>query len=111
MNRRRKTTLLFTLIAVTLICNPAQASTSEERERDAKQKKLDAACEKAREKKIAPLREQHIQECIDNGSGPAWCRKFYADYGNKAGKRAPLFTDLPECVKAFEFRKSYRSAD
>ncbi len=70
---------------------------------------LNAACEAAREKKLAPLRTQYIQECISQqGNDPEYCRRFYADYGQRSGKRAPLFLDLPECVEAFEFQKTHR---
>jgi hypothetical protein len=36
------------------------------------------------------------------------CEDFYADYGGRMGGRAPLFYDLPECVKAFEFQQGVR---
>lgn len=106
-----KLALLPVIVAMLSISTQAAASTSAERERNARQKKLDEACEQARQEKLAPLKAQFTQECIDKGRGPAWCKKFHADYGTQAGKRAPLFYDLPECVEAFEFRKAYRSAD
>jgi hypothetical protein len=31
---------------------------------------------------------------------------FYSDFGAQSGHRAPLFYDLPECVKAFEYQNS-----
>ena len=34
------------------------------------------------------------------------CERFYADWGNQAGNRAPLYMDLPECVEAFEHSRS-----
>ncbi len=71
---------------------------------DRDQAKLDAACEAAREKNLAPLRAGFIDECVEKEQRPdrAACERFYADYGNQSGSRAPLFYDLPECVKAFE---------
>jgi hypothetical protein len=68
---------------------------------------LDTACEAAREKKLAPLRAGFIDECIEKNQRPdrAACERFYADFGNQSGNRAPLFYDLPECVKAFEYRR------
>lgn len=72
-----------------------------------KQQELDQACEVAREKKLAPEREKYIEECVTRKQKPdrASCERFYADYGNRSGNRAPLYYDLPECVKAFEYRK------
>lgn len=69
---------------------------------------LNAACEAARERKLAPLRAQFIQECISQQrKDPDYCQRFYADYGRRSGKRAPLFLDLPECVEAFEFQRTH----
>ncbi len=66
-----------------------------------------AACEAAREKKLAPLRAGFIEECVEKKQRPdrVACERFYADFGNQSGRRAPLFYDLPECVKAFEYRR------
>jgi hypothetical protein len=85
-------------IAITLLLSlPLQAT-------DHDQARLDAACETAREQKLAPLRAGFIDECVEKEQRPdrAACERFYADYGNQSGSRAPLFYDLPECVKAFE---------
>ena len=81
-----------------LVALPTQAS---------EQAKLDAACEAARENKLAPLRAGFIEECIEKKQRPdrAACERFYADFGNQAGSRAPLFYELPECVTAFEYRR------
>ncbi len=72
------------------------------------QARLDAECEAAREAKLAPERERYIQECVEKKQRPdrESCERFYADYGNQAGNRAPLYMDLPECVKAFEHSRS-----
>lgn len=81
-----------------------------ERDRKAKQAELDAICEQARQRKIAPLREKMIRECVEKEQRPdrASCERFYADYGERTGSQDPLFYDLPECVKAHEYRRSYR---
>ncbi len=77
------------------------------------QKRLDAECEAAREAKLAPERERYIEECVEKKQRPdrESCERFYADYGNQSGNRAPLYLDLPECVKAFEHQRSKRSSD
>jgi hypothetical protein len=88
-------TMAFTL----LVASPTLAKNE--------QASLDAACEAARQEKLAPLRAGFIDECVEKNQRPdrAACERFYADYGNQSGNRAPLFYDLPECVEAFEFRR------
>jgi hypothetical protein len=79
-------------------------------DRATQQAELDAACEAARERKLAPLRAQYVEECVRDQvkESRAACEQFYSDYGAQSGSRAPLFYDLPECVQAFEFRESVR---
>jgi len=75
---------------------------------DAEQARLDAACEAARQAKLAPLRAQYVEECVQKQQRPdrASCERFYADFGNRSGNRPALFYDLPECVAAFEHLKT-----
>jgi RNA processing factor Prp31 len=103
--RRRIAVGLAAMIAVA-----AATDILADRKRDEKQAALDAACEAAREKKLAPLRKQYIEECVKNKEQPdrQSCEAFYADFGAQSGQRAPLFYDLPECVEAFEFQNSQR---
>ena len=80
-----------------------------EKDRFIQQRELDEACEVTREKKLAPLRRQFVDECVEKWKKDrTYCTRFYSDYGARTGDRAPLFHDTPECVKAFEYRKSYR---
>jgi len=97
--------ILFMVLSV-LLFSPVQAKES----REEKQAKLDAACEVAREKKLAPMRKKHIENCVTNNEQPSReaCESFYADYGGRMGGHAPLFYDLPACVKAFEFQQGVR---
>lgn len=97
------------LIALSVfLLGPALAKET----RDQKQAALDAACEAAREKKIAPIRNKYIEACVANREQPSReaCERFYADYGGRMGGRAPLFYDLPECVKAFDYQQSTRES-
>ena len=100
--------LLLILLSLMLL-GPALAKES----REQKQAALDAACEAAREKKIAPIRNKYIDECIAKKEQPSReaCEQFYADYGGRMGGRAPLFYDLPECIKAFDYQQSARESD
>lgn len=74
------------------------------------QARLDKACQDAREAKLAPERKKYIEECVEEKIRPdrESCERFYADYGNQSGNRAPLYMDLPECVEAFEHSRSER---
>jgi hypothetical protein len=71
---------------------------------------LDVMCEKEREKRLAPEREQLIQNCIVNQrSSQEYCERYYSDYGAaqaiEPGRVRPaLYMDLPECVAAWEAR-------
>jgi hypothetical protein len=86
----------------------AATGIADDKDTRQRQAELDAACEEARERRLAPERERFIEECVAKEQKPdrAACERFYSDYGAQSGKRAPLYYDLPECVEAFEFRKN-----
>ena len=100
--------VFVSVIAIALVFPIAGMGSDDERQ--AKQEQLDAQCEAARERKLAPERAQYIEECVEKKqrSDRAACERFYSDYGARSGNRAPLYYDLPECVEAFDFQKSYR---
>jgi hypothetical protein len=95
--------VLLSIVFISLLIGPALAKES----RGDKQAGLDAACEVERQKKIAPMRQQVVEECVANNelSSRKECERFYADYGERTGRKAALFYDLPECVTAFEFQQ------
>ena len=69
--------------------------------------KLDV--ETAREAMIAPLRAGEIEKCKTQRNDPAYCERFWADYGDASrgdhGQMMPrMFNDLPECVAATQAR-------
>ena len=74
---------------------------------------LQQRCEQAREAKIAPMRQEAIEECMKNNTRrrdvKEYCERFYSDFG-QGGRtasghfRQPMFNDLPEC-------KAYREAE
>jgi hypothetical protein len=100
---------LISIVLVLFLAGPVLAKES----REQKQAQLDGVCEVARQKKLIPMRKGFVEECVANKELPnrKECERFYADYGNRMGRRAPLFYDLPECVTAFEYRQSARSSD
>jgi hypothetical protein len=77
---------------------------------------LDQACEVARERALAPLREAAIAECkAAPRANPAFCERFYADFGDggvtREGVQRPrMFDDLPECVAARDARAGRRTS-
>lgn len=98
---------LSVVVLLAAVAGPAGAT---EEDRDAILARLDAACEAARQEKLAPLRLQYVEECVDKKERPdrQSCERFYADFGNRSGNRAPLFYDLPECVAAHDYRMKDR---
>jgi len=76
---------------------------------DASLEELRLRCEAARETKLAPLREQAIEECVSRPRSTrtrAQCEEFYRDFGQGGGTvgggfRAPMFIDVPECQEYF----------
>lgn len=104
----KKTQVSLFILLLLLFVSPAQARES----RQDKQDRLDGACEVARQTQLAPIRKQIVEECVANKEFPSRkeCERFYSDYGQRMGGRAPLFYDLPECVEAFEFQQSARSS-
>ncbi len=98
---------LLGVVLMLLVFNPAMAKQS----REEIQAKLDGTCEAARQQKLTPMRRQLVEACVAKKEFPSRkeCAAFYADYGERMGRRAPLFYDLPECVTAFEYNQSSRS--
>jgi hypothetical protein len=101
----------FLLIFLPLLLIPS-ITVGDNNDRNAQQALLDAECEAAREHKLAPEREKYIEDCVRDKvkDSREACERFYSDYGARTGYREPLYYDLPECVAAFEFRKSYRQS-
>ena len=102
-------TALVSLLLLALAASSANASSSRN-EREAEQVRLEEACEVAREAILSVERAAYVEECVDKNQRPdrASCERFYADHGARAGNRAPLYLDLPECVEAHEFQQNNR---
>lgn len=77
---------------------------------------LEQRCEEMRENRLKPLRETEIEKCkADKTKDPAWCERYYQDYGNATrgpgGKYTPrMFDDLAPCVQAREMKAKSREA-
>lgn len=94
--------VLVSLIAASQPSVRAEASLEQMRVR----------CEEARERRIAPMREEAIEDCV---SAPRTtrtredCERIYSDFGEVGGTvarglRPALFNDLPECIEYLEAR-------
>ena len=88
-----------------IMCVAAPVLSSDD-EKEAIQKQLDDACQAAREARLIPLREQYARECVEKGREPGYCKRFYSTYGDATPTMPPMFLDLPECVRAFEYQKN-----
>ncbi len=100
------------IMALSMMASAAVLADELGKERDAKQAELDAACEVARQTKLVLVRSELIENCVETRqlADRATCERFYVDYGESSANQAPLFYDLPECEKAHEYRRSYRSS-
>jgi hypothetical protein len=72
---------------------------------------LKAKCGAAREARLAPERNQLIEQCVSKEKKDrAVCEKFYRDHGDggtRGGVRIPRkYDDLPECVAARKPKKA-----
>lgn len=91
----------------------ASAASTEEITRDALPSLL-AQCQQQREAKIAPLRAQAIETCInEKRKDPSYCENYYRTYGNAKrrnnGTMMPgMFWDLPVCERALAAEKYFK---
>lgn len=107
----RQNLLLTGLFLIVTGANMASADQEEFDPKSATIEELDARCEAAREKLIAPLRQAEIERCkADKRNDPAYCERFWKDYGESTvtadGVFVPrIFADMPECVVADSERR------
>lgn len=77
-------------------------------DRDAKQAKLDAACQQAQQQLVEQGKQQRINACIKAGGKAAKCQQEFASFGQREGNKRPDLNNLPPCQQADAYRKSYR---
>lgn len=72
---------------------------------------LDASCEDAREALLAPERTAIVQECLQSNfdRSEQQCLRFAKNHGAATAQRGPLYYELAECERAFEFDKARRA--
>ena len=67
---------------------------------------LDQQCEKDRQKSLAPRKREIYQECLKVfKKSKKICEEEATVYNGKRINGAPLFYELPSCVKAFNYRE------
>jgi hypothetical protein len=85
---------------------------------------LERQCEAERERLIAPLRQDAINQCMaDRASGNRgsrnsrdaleYCERFYADFGQggrtqSGGFRQRMFHDIPQCQAFYDAERATR---
>ncbi|PHS87215.1 hypothetical protein AAW02_02070 [Aeromonas dhakensis] len=77
-------------------------------DRDAKQAKLDAACQQAQQQLVEQGKQQRIDACIKEGGKAAKCQQEFASFGQREGNKRPDLNNLAPCQQADAYRKSYR---
>lgn len=101
--------LILPVMAVVLIVSVvSQAQQYTEKERRDTQRRLDEACEAARNVELEPLRRDIYKRCMERRNDESFCQADAEHYNGQRLRAAPMFYDLPECVSAFEYRKSHR---
>ena len=77
--------------------------------------RMNAQCESAREKQLAPIREQKTRSCIEQRiRAPDHCERYYTTYGNTSivgnMRRQGMFYDLPECKAYLDARDALQAS-
>jgi hypothetical protein len=96
----------FIAALLVLMALPAVAADPTDAERQAE---LDRRCEAARSEKLAPIRAEIYDECLEGRKGDqAYCRRYADGYNGERIGGSPRFYELPECEEAFRFRNRDR---
>ncbi|WP_336751949.1 hypothetical protein [Aeromonas hydrophila] len=96
-------------IAILLLgCSLSASLLAAVEDRDAKQAKLDAACQQAQQQLVEQGKQQRIEACIKAGGKAAKCQQEFASFGQREGNKRPDLNNLAPCQQADAYRKSYR---
>lgn len=96
-------------IAILLLgCSLSASLLAAVEDRDAKQAKLDAACQQAQQQLVEQGKQQRIDTCIKAGGKAAKCQQEFASFGQREGNKRPDLNNLAPCQQADAYRKSYR---
>ena len=96
-------------IAILLLgCSLSASLLAAVEDRDAKQAKLDAACQQAQQQLVEQGKQQRIDACIKAGGKASKCQQEFASFGQREGNKRPDLNNLVPCQQADAYRKSYR---
>lgn len=96
-------------IAILLLgCSLSASLLAAVEDRDAKQAKLDAACQQAQQQLVEQGKQQRIDACIKADGKAAKCQQEFASFGQREGNKRPDLSNLAPCQQADAYRKSYR---
>lgn len=96
-------------IAILLLgCSLSASLLAAVEDREAKQAKLDAACQQAQQQLVEQGKQQRIDACIKAGGKAAKCQQEFASFGQREGNKRPDLNNLAPCQQADAYRKSYR---
>jgi hypothetical protein len=99
------TTQLLSIFTFTVIINSFSTIAFAH---EAKQVKLDQACEAARQISLKPRKKEIYQECRQKfKKSKSVCQEEAKAYNGNRINGAPLFYELAACEKAFAFRKEH----
>ena len=108
MSKSKRQLLFATLFLSMSVTSAAREISREEAIR------LMEDCQEQREEKIAPLREEAIQDCVADDRGDReYCERYNSTFGNAValpggGAYPGLFWDLPVCVQAVQVEKYFK---
>ncbi|KHN50421.1 hypothetical protein [Aeromonas hydrophila] len=96
-------------IAILLLgCSLSASLLAAVEDREARQAKLDAACQQAQQQLVEQGKQQRIGACIKAGGKAAKCQQEFASFGQREGNKRPDLNNLAPCQQADAYRKSYR---
>ncbi len=96
-------------IAILLLgCSLSASLLAAVEDREARQAKLDAACQQAQQQLVEQGKQQRIDTCIKAGGKAAKCQQEFASFGQREGNKRPDLNNLAPCQQADAYRKSYR---
>lgn len=96
-------------IAILLLgCSLSASLLAAVEDREARQAKLDAACQQAQQQLVEQGKQQRIDACIKAGGKAAKCQQEFASFGQREGNKRPDLNNLTPCQQADAYRKSYR---
>ncbi|QXC09348.1 hypothetical protein [Aeromonas sp. FDAARGOS 1408] len=96
------------MLVLLLGCTLSSPLLAAVEDRDAKQAKLDAACQQAQQQLVEQGKQQRIDACIKAGGKAAKCQQEFASFGQREGNKRPDLNNLAPCQQADAYRKSYR---